>query len=79
MNIYKKFGPDLPFLLKILSIKTSLSIQIHPDKNLAKHLSSTDPSRYLDDNHKPELVTFIAWSRPNKESSKNIDIEYHEN
>lgn len=32
---YHKFGPDLPLLLKILAIRTPLSIQCHPTREIA--------------------------------------------
>lgn len=31
-------GGDLPFLFKVLSVQTALSIQSHPDKKLAERL-----------------------------------------
>ncbi len=49
-------GQDLPFLFKILSVRTALSIQAHPDKELAISLHAADPKNYRDDNHKPEMA-----------------------
>ena len=46
---------QLPFLLKILSIEKALSIQSHPDKELAQKLHKEFPKIYKDDNHKPEM------------------------
>jgi mannose-6-phosphate isomerase len=37
------FGADLPFLFKVLSVGTALSIQSHPDKALAERLHSQQP------------------------------------
>jgi len=31
-NVVQMFGPNLPFLFKVLSINKALSIQIHPNK-----------------------------------------------
>lgn len=47
----------LPFLLKVLSINPhfGLSIQAHPDKELAQQLRIRDPQNYPDSNHKPEV------------------------
>eukprot|EP01012_Entosiphon_sulcatum_P007231 TRINITY_DN13625_c0_g1_i1.p1 TRINITY_DN13625_c0_g1~~TRINITY_DN13625_c0_g1_i1.p1 ORF type:complete len:441 (+),score=84.90 TRINITY_DN13625_c0_g1_i1:86-1408(+) len=56
------FGCDLPYILKLLSVNTALSIQAHPDKKLAERLHAADPAHYPDDNHKPELV--VALSDP---------------
>ncbi|KAJ3424323.1 mannose-6-phosphate isomerase [Anaeramoeba flamelloides] len=53
--------PRLPFLLKVLSINKSLSIQSHPDKKLAKKLHSQRPEIYKDPNHKPELAIAITY------------------
>lgn len=52
---------SLSFLLKVLSVKTALSIQAHPDKQLAKVLHARDPKNYPDANHKPEMA--IALTR----------------
>ena len=37
---------ELPFLLKVLSVGTALSIQAHPDKVLAKELNTKFPNIY---------------------------------
>ncbi|WWD20920.1 mannose-6-phosphate isomerase [Kwoniella shandongensis] len=56
---------NLPFLFKVLSIGTALSIQAHPDKKLAKKLFDERPEVYKDPNHKPEmaiaLTPFLAF------------------
>jgi len=54
-------GGDLPFLLKVLSVNTALSIQSHPSKTLAEKLHRERPDVYKDPNHKPEMA--IALSR----------------
>jgi len=46
----------LPFLLKILSVNTALSIQAHPDRTLGAKLHAERPNVYKDPNHKPELL-----------------------
>ncbi|KAG7668228.1 hypothetical protein KSW81_002126 [Nannochloris sp. 'desiccata'] len=55
-----KFGVDLPFLFKVLSVKTALSIQSHPDKALAERLHSERPNEYKDSNHKPEMTIALS-------------------
>lgn len=50
----------LPFLFKVLSIKTALSIQAHPDKELARRLHALRPDLYKDDNHKPEISIAVT-------------------
>lgn len=55
-----KFSGTVPFLLKILSIQTALSIQAHPCKALAEQLHNNDPKNYKDPNHKPELICALT-------------------
>uniref|UniRef100_A0A0K3C6T1 Mannose-6-phosphate isomerase n=1 Tax=Rhodotorula toruloides TaxID=5286 RepID=A0A0K3C6T1_RHOTO len=45
-KVVKKFGDDLPFLFKVLAIRKALSIQAHPDKQLAQKLHSEKPDIY---------------------------------
>ncbi len=64
--IINKFGPELPFLFKVLAASVPLSIQAHPDSRLAKEgfkrenlrgLPVNSPSRnYRDPRHKPECL-----------------------
>lgn len=60
IDITKRFGSDLPFLFKILSVQEPLSIQSHPDKKLAEEIHARDPSNYPDDNHKPEMAIALT-------------------
>ncbi|KAK9927843.1 hypothetical protein M0R45_025009 [Rubus argutus] len=55
-KVVQKWGSDLPFLFKVLSVRKALSIQAHPDKDLAKVLHKFMPNAYKDDNHKPEMA-----------------------
>lgn len=55
-KVLKRFGVDLPYLFKVLSVQTALSIQSHPDKKLAEKLHAAQPKDYKDDNHKPEMA-----------------------
>ncbi|MCF8242494.1 MAG: mannose-6-phosphate isomerase, class I [Melioribacteraceae bacterium] len=57
--VAERYNNKLPFLLKVLSINSALSIQTHPDKNLAEVLHRNDPENYPDDNHKPEIAIAI--------------------
>jgi mannose-6-phosphate isomerase len=59
-TINAKYGPKLPFLFKVLSIHKALSIQAHPNKQLAEKLHARDPKNYPDDNHKPEMAIAIT-------------------
>jgi mannose-6-phosphate isomerase len=57
-----RFGPRLPFLLKVISAARPLSLQVHPDKQHAERAYAAQqqapgaPLDYTDDNHKPELI-----------------------
>lgn len=56
----ERFGEDLPFLTKVLSVSKALSIQAHPDKTLAAKLHADRPNVYKDDNHKPEMTLAVT-------------------
>jgi len=53
-------GEELPFLFKVLSAGKALSIQAHPDKENAERLNKENPSKYADDNHKPEMAIALT-------------------
>ncbi|MCH5673770.1 mannose-6-phosphate isomerase, class I [Streptomyces gilvus] len=65
-----KFGPRLPFLLKILAAGAPLSLQVHPDLAQAKEGYEGEERRripvdapyrnYKDANHKPELICALT-------------------
>ncbi|KAF5791405.1 putative mannose-6-phosphate isomerase [Helianthus annuus] len=55
-----KWGVDLPFMFKVLSVARALSIQAHPDKELAGFLHTLKPNVYKDANHKPEMVVALT-------------------
>lgn len=55
------FVSQFPFLLKILSAREPLSIQLHPSRAQAVVLHQNDPTHYPDTNHKPEIA--IALER----------------
>ncbi|GAA5895667.1 mannose-6-phosphate isomerase PMI40 [Sporobolomyces salmoneus] len=59
-KVVDKFGQDLPFLFKVLAIRKALSIQAHPDKELAKRLHEEKPDVYKDPNHKPEMAVALT-------------------
>ncbi|OIT00013.1 PREDICTED: mannose-6-phosphate isomerase 1-like [Nicotiana attenuata] len=58
--VVKKWGTNLPFLFKVLSVAKALSIQAHPDKDLATSLHREQPFAYKDDNHKPEMALALT-------------------
>ena len=65
-----RFGPRLPFLLKVIAAQTSLSLQAHPNQDQAEQgyadenaqgIPMTAPVRnYKDPNHKPEVMVALT-------------------
>ncbi|MEU9481824.1 mannose-6-phosphate isomerase, class I [Streptomyces sp. NPDC048191] len=65
-----KFGPRLPFLLKVLAAGAPLSLQVHPNLEQAKEGYADEERRgipveaphrnYKDANHKPELICALT-------------------
>ncbi len=55
-SVRDTFNGQLPFLLKVLSAREILSIQMHPNKKQALELHNQDPKNYPDTNHKPEIA-----------------------
>ncbi|MCP4220650.1 MAG: mannose-6-phosphate isomerase, class I, partial [bacterium] len=69
-DVHARFDAQLPFLFKVLSAASPLSIQAHPDKGQAKNgyeretlaevsLSARERN-YKDANHKPELICALT-------------------
>jgi mannose-6-phosphate isomerase len=57
----RRFGPRLPFLLKVLAPGRAISIQVHPTAAQASELrATTGDAVYGDDWAKPELLLAIA-------------------
>ncbi|MFI8168255.1 mannose-6-phosphate isomerase, class I [Streptomyces sp. NPDC085931] len=65
-----RFGPRLPFLLKLLAAGAPLSLQVHPDLGQAQQGYADEERRgipvdaphrnYKDANHKPELICALT-------------------
>jgi mannose-6-phosphate isomerase len=55
-----RFGPRLPFLLKVLSAEVALSIQLHPSRAQAEAGFRRDSPNYVDDWPKPELLCALT-------------------
>jgi mannose-6-phosphate isomerase len=68
--VLERFGPRLPFLLKVLGAARNLSLQTHPDLDRARAGFAEEEARgvpadapernYVDANHKPELVCALG-------------------
>ena len=69
-SIVERFGPRLPFLLKLLAADSPLSIQAHPSLEQAKRGFAAEEAAgiardafdrsFKDDNHKPELICALT-------------------
>jgi mannose-6-phosphate isomerase len=69
-DVVERFGPQLPFLLKLLAADKPLSIQVHPTRAQAeagfadedaRGIARNAPDRnYRDRNHKPELLCALT-------------------
>lgn len=59
-KVNETFKGQLPFLFKVLSVNTALSIQAHPTKELAAKLHAQAPEHYPDANHKPEMAIALT-------------------
>ena len=67
--VAQRFGPEVPFLLKVLAVAEPLSIQAHPSlaqaaegfaREQADGIAPDAPNRnYRDRNHKPELAVAL--------------------
>jgi mannose-6-phosphate isomerase len=64
-EVARTYRGRLPFLVKILAAARPLSLQVHPDKAraeaafAAENRSGAAERDYLDDNHKPELISAL--------------------
>ncbi|MBP0448960.1 mannose-6-phosphate isomerase, class I [Kitasatospora sp. RG8] len=66
----KRFGPELPFLLKVLAAERALSIQVHPTRAQAEAGHAAEEARgvrpdaphrtFRDRGHKPELICALG-------------------
>ncbi len=69
-DVVRQFGPQLPFLFKVLDVRRMLSIQAHPNKAQAEAGFAREnaagvpvdaPHRnFKDDNHKPEVMVALT-------------------
>lgn len=65
-DVVGRFGPRLPFLLKVLAIGGPLSLQVHPRADRAaaefarQRADPTAPARYADGHAKPEMLVALT-------------------
>lgn len=65
-SVVERFGPRLPYLMKLIAPKRPLSLQVHPDRDRAQVMFEAEelagipldaPERmYKDPNYKPEII-----------------------
>ncbi|KIW06243.1 mannose-6-phosphate isomerase, class I [Verruconis gallopava] len=79
--VFQKFGLNLPFLPKILSIAKALPLQLHPNRTLASELHRRSPEQFTDPNHKPEIAialgtfeAFVGW-KPLEDVDELLQLE----
>jgi mannose-6-phosphate isomerase len=85
-EVLARFGPRLPFLLKILAIERALSIQVHPSPDQARdgyrreRELGLDDGTYVDPYAKPELlyavtaVQALAGLREPRRAGRLLDL-----
>lgn len=72
-EVVTRFGPRLPYLLKLLAVEAPLSLQAHPDPDQAAAGFAVEEEagvprdapyrRYVDAYHKPELLVAVSEFR----------------
>jgi len=60
VTLFDAGNGNIPFLFKILAIEKALSIQTHPDKQMAERLHAEQSDIYKDPNHKPEMAIALT-------------------
>lgn len=59
-SVLDRWGPEVPYLPKILSFSKALPLQVHPNKKLAEQLHRENPTKFGDANHKPEIAIALS-------------------
>ncbi|GMR57855.1 hypothetical protein PMAYCL1PPCAC_28050 [Pristionchus mayeri] len=78
-NNNRRDNVHLPFIMKVMSIDRTLSLQVHPTKEQAVRLHARDPLHYPDEHHKPELAyaltkfELLCGFRPANELLENLE------
>ena len=58
--VVARFGPRLPYLMKVLAAAAPLSLQAHPDAEQARERFAAGHPSYVDAYHKPELLVAVS-------------------
>ena len=59
-GVVARFGPRLPYLMKVLAAAAPLSLQAHPDAEQARERFAAGHPSYVDGYHKPELLVAVS-------------------
>ena len=59
-EVASRYGPRLPYLLKVLAADAPLSLQAHPDASRARSRFEAGDPNYVDGHHKPELLVALT-------------------
>jgi len=75
LKVFEQFGPEFPLLIKFIDANDILSIQVHPDDELAKKrhhaFGKTEMWYIIDSLNNAEIITGF-----NKKIDKNIYLKY---
>jgi mannose-6-phosphate isomerase len=76
--VFENFGTQFPLLIKFIDANDNLSIQVHPDDELAyeEHGSSGKTEMWYIMDHKPDAKLIVGF---NKELDQNSYLDYFEN
>ncbi len=78
-NNFENFGYNFPLLIKFLDAKTDLSIQVHPDNNMAKQhhnsFGKTEMWYIMDSDKNADIVLGLKNKNINPEVLQNINSE----
>ncbi|MDQ7907755.1 mannose-6-phosphate isomerase, class I [Phytohabitans sp. ZYX-F-186] len=58
--VVARFGPRLPYLMKVLAAAAPLSLQAHPDAEQARERFAAGHPSYVDAYHKPEMLVAVS-------------------
>ncbi|BCB79760.1 mannose-6-phosphate isomerase, class I [Phytohabitans flavus] len=59
-EVVARFGPRLPYLMKVLAAAAPLSLQAHPDAEQAREGHAAGHPSYVDAYHKPEMLVAVS-------------------
>ncbi|GII52322.1 mannose-6-phosphate isomerase, class I [Planotetraspora thailandica] len=55
-----RFGPRLPYLMKLIAVDAPLSLQVHPTSEQAAEAFARGDANYSDSWHKPEMICALT-------------------